>query len=321
MGKRFLFGAAGLLLLLLPAIAGAWLIGDFQIPAKKAKPQPVVRTRDAAGARASGAVAAASAKTPGSTFTEPVTGMEFVWVPAGCFQMGSPSSESGRDDDEGPVHRVCVDGFWIGKYEVTNAEYRKFKSGYDSGSFKGNSLNGAKQPVVNVSWNDAVAFAKWLSRKAGRKFRLPTEAEWEYACRAGTTTARFWGDGEVSACSFANVNDRTSKKKNNFSWPSFDCDDGYAVTAPVGSFRANAFGLYDMLGNVWEWCSDWYGENYYDNSPTQNPQGSGSGSNRVFRGGSWFISPRRVRSASRGRCGPGFRYNRLGFRLVASGRR
>ncbi len=243
--------------------------------------------------------------------------------------MGSPTRERGRGDDEGPVHKVCVDGFWMGKYEVTNAEYRQFKLGHDSGSYKGNSLNGGKQPVVMVSWEEAKAFAEWLSRKSERKFRLPTEAEWEYACRAGTTMVRFWGDGEELVCNYANVNDLNSlfilpfsfKRKNKFSWDNFSCDDGYAVTAPVGNFKSNYFGLYDMLGNVWEWSSDWYGGNYYKNSPVQNPQGPGSGSDRVSRGGGWGSGPRGVRSAIRYRFSPSFRCHSLGFRLVFPGRR
>ena len=255
------------------------------------------------------------------TFRDSTTGMEFVWVPEGCFEMGSPSWEINHQSDEGPVHRVCVDGFWMGKYEVTNAEYRRFKSGHDSKSYKGNSLNGAKQPVINVSWEDAVAFAKWLSAKSTKTFRLPTEAEWEYACRAGTTTARFWGEGESLACRYANVNDLTSKKVNKFSWANFSCDDGYVVTAPVGSFRANGFGLHDMLGNVWEWCSDWYDKDYYKNSLIRNPQGASSSSLRVIRGGCWGSNPWGVRSAIRYRDSPGIRDYDLGFRLVASGRR
>ncbi len=311
---RKIFWLGVLSVFLVPVVAGAWLIGDFQIPAKKEKPQLKSSSASASG---SGSNYASS----GKSFTEPETGMEFVWVPKGCFQMGSPSSESGRYSDEGPVHRVCVDGFWLGKYEVTNGQYRRYKSGHNSKSYKGNSLNGDSQPVVEVSWEDATAFSEWLSRKSGKKFRLPTEAEWEYAARAQTTTARFWGDGESGACNFANVNDRTSKRVNNFSWDNFSCDDGYAVSAPVGSFRANAFGLYDMLGNVWEWCSDWYSKNYYKSSPVNNPQGSFSGSLRVIRGGGWRLKPRSVRSAIRFRIRPGLRGLNLGFRLVACERR
>ncbi|MGE4297055.1 MAG: SUMF1/EgtB/PvdO family nonheme iron enzyme [Desulfovibrionaceae bacterium] len=251
----------------------------------------------------------------GKTWTDPATGMEFVWVPGGCFRMGSPASEKDRDNDEGPVHDVCVDGFWMGKYEVTNAQYRAFKSGHDSKMFNGHSLNGQDQPVVSVSWEDATAYAAWLSGKGNGRFRLPTEAEWEYAARAGTESARYWGDDPGQACGYANVADRTAKRQWS-GWTMHDCDDGYAVTAPVDRFRPNAFGLYDMLGNVWEWCQDWYGDGYYASSPRSNPTGAGGGSDRVLRGGSWANGPGYVRSANRSRGTPSDAYDGLGFRLL-----
>jgi len=134
-------------------------------------------------------------------------------------------------------------------------------------------MKGSEHPVTCVSFNDVEKFIAWLNRKGSRKFRLPTEAEWEYACRGGTTTIRFWGDDPDDACAYANVADRT-KDEDNRGWnPKHECSDGYFYTAPVGSFKANSFGLYDMLGNVWEWCSDRYGSDYYENSPVNNPQG------------------------------------------------
>jgi formylglycine-generating enzyme required for sulfatase activity len=171
---------------------------------------------------------------------------------------------------------------------------------------------------VEVSWEDARDYAAWLSRKTDQSFRLPTEAEWEYAARAGTDTARFWGELPDAACRYANVHDRTSKKGNGFSWTHHNCDDGYAVTAPIGSFRANAFGLHDMLGNVWEWCADWYGKDYYGYSPKDNPTGPSSESLRVIRGGGWSDNSERVRSAFRSWFTPNNRGGYLGFRLVLS---
>ncbi len=169
--------------------------------------------------------------------------------------------------------------------------------------------------MVNVSWNDAVAYAKWLSVTSGNKITLPTEAQWEYAARGKTSTVRFWGDGDVTTCRYANVADQTAK--TNWShWRVHDCSDGYAVTAPVGSFKPNRYGLHDMLGNVWEWCSDWYGKNYYSSSPRKNPQGPSSGTIRIFRGGSWGFNPRDIRAASRSMSEPGFMFINLGFRLV-----
>jgi len=253
---------------------------------------------------------------PCKTWREPVTGMAFVWVPGGCFEMGTPASEKGRGSDEGPVHKVCVDGFWMGQYEVTNAQFRRFRSGHDSKEYKGNTLNGDNQPAVYVSWNNAKAFADWLRQKNSGKytFRLPSEAEWEYACRAGTKTARFWGDDPNEACGYANVHDRTSKQVNKFKWENHNCDDGYAVTATVGSFKANELCLNDMLGNVWEWSEDWYGK--YSSGSQKNPKGPSGGSNRVIRGGSWYNLPRDVRCGRRSDDHPGNTNRNLGFRLV-----
>ena len=251
-------------------------------------------------------------------WTDPVTGMEFVWVPEGCFNMGSPQSESGRYSDEGPVHEVCVDGYWMGKYEVTNEQYRKYQSGHNSKDYKGRTLNDGNQPAVYVSWNDAKEFAKWLTRQSNNRyeFRLPTEAEWEYADRAGTTTSRYWGKDPDDACQYANVYDQTSKRINKFKRKHHNCDDGYAVTSPAGSFKPNAFGLYDMLGNVWEWCEDIYSKNAYRKHQRNNPIYTEGGSDRVIRGGSWLNGPRYVRSADRGWGEPGGRFSFIGFRLL-----
>ncbi|MDM8523252.1 SUMF1/EgtB/PvdO family nonheme iron enzyme [Desulfococcaceae bacterium HSG8] len=253
-------------------------------------------------------------RTTDKLWTDPVTGMEFVRIPKGCFKMGSPSGEKDRDSDE-VLHEVCVDGFWMGKYEVTNRQYRKYKSGHDSKDYEGNSLDGDKQPAVYVSWDDAKAFAKWLTGKSRHEFRLPTEAEWEYACRAGSRKARFWGDDPDDACRYANVADQTAKRKWS-GWTIHNCDDGYAVTAPAGSFRSNSFGLYDMLGNVWEWCEDIYADDAYSKHRRNNPIYAVGGSGRVYRGGSWSSLPAGVRCAGRPGNSPAVRYSDLGFRLV-----
>ena len=259
-----------------------------------------------------------SALSVGDVWKDPLTDMEFVWVPAGCFQMGSPNSESGVYSDEGPVHEVCVDGFWMSKYEVTNAHYRNYKSNHDSKSYEGKSLNGKSQPAVNVSWEEAKAYSKWMTRKHSSmyEFRLPTEAEWEYAGRAGTTTARYWGNNPDDACRYANVHDLTSKLVYNFKYQYHNCEDGYAVTSPVGSFTPNRFGLYDMLGNVWEWCEDIYSEDAYRKHKKNNPLYTKGGTYRVNRGGSWVYGWRFVRSTIRYRDMPGHGGPDLGFRLV-----
>ena len=266
------------------------------LPATKPEPSP-------------GAVA-------GKVWKEPLTGMEFVWIPKGCFQMGSPISGRGRNDNEHP-HQVCIEGYWLAKHEVTNSQYRQFKPSHDSGQYEGNSLNGDTQPVVEVSWNAAVAFAEWLTAKTGKTFKLPTEAEWEYAARAGTQTARYWGDDDASLCRHANIADRTSKVAfSDFTWAYDGCDDGYKVSAPVGRFAANAYGLHDMLGNVWEWTSSPYDQAYAGGE--KRAAAKDEGGQRVARGGSWGNEPRGVRSAARNYGSPAYRNLFLGLRLARS---
>ncbi len=174
-----------------------------------------------------------------------------------------------------------------------------------------------RHPVVDVSWNDAVAFCKWLSEKEHKKYRLPTEAEWEYACRAGTTT-RFWsGDDPESLIKAANIYDQSSAKKfPEWSKYALKGDDGFPFTAPVGSFQPNPFGLYDMHGNVWQWVSDWYGEGYYAKSPVDDPQGPATGIRHVRRGGAWHSWAMYARSSFRNWNRPFSRYFNLGFRVV-----
>ncbi|MFI5386961.1 MAG: formylglycine-generating enzyme family protein [Fimbriimonadales bacterium] len=171
-------------------------------------------------------------------------------------------------------------------------------------------------PVVCVSHNDAMEFCQWLSQKEGRTYRLPTEAEWEFACRADTTTLYSNGDDPEGLVSIANVADATLKRK----FPDFACikgDDGYLYTASVGSFASNRWGLYDMIGNVLEWCADWYDEKYYASSPATDPPGAPKASLRVFRGGCWSDYPWGCRPADRFWFMPGGRFSDLGFRVAA----
>lgn len=253
------------------------------------------------------------------TWREPVTGIQFVWVPGGCYLMGSPLSEDSRHMDEGPVHEVCVKDLWFGKYEVTNEELRKLHPDHNSGAFEKHSLNGDRQPAVHLSWEDAKSFAQWLTEQNGGqyRFRLPTEAEWEYAARGGTSTSRYWGDDSQGACEYENVADLTAQKL--WGWQDIHpCDDGYAATAPVGSFQPNGFGLYDMLGNASEWCEDIYGVDMYANYDRDNPlhRGWGAGLDRVVRGGHWHGGPESSRSASRASGMPRAMNDDLGVRLV-----
>jgi len=231
-----------------------------------------------------------------------VSGIDFVWVPEDCFRMGSPESEEKRDSDEGPVHEVCLDGFWMGKYEVTQAQWEQVMGSNPSG-FKGNS-----RPVERVSWNDAQEFLKKLNVKAGKEiYRLPTEAEWEYAARAGTTTPFYFG---------ATISTDVANYDGNYTYGSGSKGIYREQTTEVGSFPPNDWGLYDMHGNVWEWCQDWYESGYYSKSPSKNPQGPSSGTYRVLRGGSWYNFPYSCRSAYRFWCDPDSRVNNSGFRVV-----
>ena len=283
-------------------------------------------------------------ETPGATCAETTTGMEFVYVPGGCFQMGQTEAEKqqlltevSQEDyntyfaDELPRHQVCVKGFWMGKYEVTNAQYRRFKADHKNYEYEGKSLNGDTQPVVMVNWHEASAFTEWLTKKNRGQgaFRLPTEAEWEYAARGGAETIRYWGDDpkHTQACAYANVGDSAfasafpalvEQLKKDFKWFAHSCDDGYAVTAPVGSFRPNDFGLYDMLGNVWEWCQDAYAS--YSDTPTDGSAYESLGDekvNRLLRGGSWGNFTNYCRSAYRSRFEADSQYVNHGFRVVA----
>jgi formylglycine-generating enzyme required for sulfatase activity len=219
---------------------------------------------------------------------DPVTGMEFVWVPEGCFQMGS--NEGGSD--EKPVHEVCVDGFWMGKYEVTQGQWEKVL-GNNPSHFK----KGDNHPVESVSWDDVQAFINKLNARGQGGFRLPTEAEWDYACRSGGKQEQYSGGNDVNRVAWYREN---SGRK----------------TYPVGTKAANGLGLYDMSGNVWEWVGDWYGGDYYDKSPRNNPKGPSYGSHRVIRGGSWINVAGNCRSASRDVGAPGVRSDVLGFRLA-----
>ena len=182
---------------------------------------------------------------------------EMVVVPAGKFLMGSPSSEAGRTDYEGPQHEVVfAKPFAVGKYEVTFREWETCVAGKVCAQVGDNGSGRDRRPVINVSYEQALGYVEWLSARTGKKYRLLSEAEWEYAARGGSDYARFWGNATNLACQFANVYDASGKTVQKMDSETFDCDDGYSHTSPVGTFKPNNFGLYDMLGNVFEWVED-----------------------------------------------------------------
>ena len=258
----------------------------------------------------------------------------FVQIKSGTFAMGSPASEPNHEKDEGPQHKVTVSSFYMGKNEVTQKEYQEVM-GTNPSHFKGDNL-----PVEYVSWYDAVEYCnkrsekegltpvykinkkkkdknnlndfdekKWTVTmdKAANGYRLPTEAEWEYACRAGTTTPFSTGDNVTT--DQANYNGKYPYHKN----PKGEFRD---KLLPVGSFKPNPWGLYDMHGNVWEWCWDWNGD--YSDKAQKDPDGSASGLNRVVRGGSFSTNAARLRSANRFSTHPFDGYYNIGFRVVRS---
>ena len=233
-------------------------------------------------------------------------GPQMVVLPTGSFKMGSPTTESGRGNDEGPVRTVTISKrIAMGRYEVTFDDYKRFTDDRattqtlpgDRGWGRGS------RPVINVSQEDAKAYAIWLSAQTGRTYRLPSEAEWEYAARAGTTTRYSWGN-------------ELGRNRANCDGCGSEWDD--TQTAPVGRFAANAFGLFDMHGNVWEWVADCYHDNY-EGAPTNGSawtNGCGSTVRAVVRGGSWFSLPRTLRAAYRVWNSPSVRFSDNGFRLV-----
>ena len=216
--------------------------------------------------------------------------LEMVLIPAGKFKMGSPASEKGRGNFEKQHEVTLTNSFYMGKYQVTQEQWDGVLG--NNSSIK---TTGAMLPVTNVSWEDCQEFIKKLNTKTNGGYRLPTEAEWEYACRAGTTTAYSFGD-------------KITPRDANYK------DSKIGKPVAVGSYKPNAFGLYDMHGNVWEWCEDWYGD--YPTSAGIDPRRPEAKESHVLRGGSFCSDVSRVRSSLRYNVTPTFRYDDFGFRLV-----
>jgi formylglycine-generating enzyme required for sulfatase activity len=231
-------------------------------------------------------------------------GMKLVWIPPGEFQMGLKEYEE-------PVHPVkLTKGFWIGQFEVTQDQYQSVM-GTNPSEYKGGNL-----PIERISWNDAGEFCRKLEFKEGKTYRLPTEAEWEYACRAGTATKYSFGDSADMLWQYGNYCDASNT--SNYSSYTKDTrhNDRYAKTSPVGSFKPNPWGLYDMHGNVWECCSDWYKVGY-DSGMAINPTGPQEGKTRVLRGGCWDSAAKYCRSSARGwAVDPTEKSYKIGFRVI-----
>ena len=233
-------------------------------------------------------------------------GPEMVVIPAGEFMMGPSNSEGLRQ-----VRIKSI--FALGKYPVTFMEYERFTQAKGLKKLNDSGWGQGDHPAINMSWNDAIAYAQWLSQETGHSYRLPTEAEWEYAARAGTQTAYYWGEDPNMACEYANVHDVSSSQVNKFNWTHHACDDGFANTAPVGQFKPNRFGLYDMLGNVWEWSCSQYREQY--NGQEQQCMDKVDAV-RVVRSGSWGNEPNMLRIGNRVQLTPTTQNNGVGFRLA-----
>ena len=224
-------------------------------------------------------------------FTDPTTGIEFVLVQGGCFRMGD---KNGREDAT-PEHKVCVGSFSIGKYEVTQEQWKKVMD-WNPSAFR---QCGPNCPVTNVSWEDAQDFIAKLNAKGGKHYRLPTEAEWEYAARSRGKKEVYSGGNKIDAVAWYQ-------------------DNSGKTIHPVGQKRPNGQGLYDMSGDVWQWVSDWYDVTYYGKSPMKNPQGPATGSGRVVRGGSWNDEEWFAQTSTREAKDPRFRGFQTGLRLAVS---
>ena len=314
----------------------AWLLGLWLIAAAPAEPQAPPAAKPAAPA-ASGVV------------RDCPTCPEMVVVPAGTFVLGTSADARERDAERGespPLAVTMSRAFAIGRTEITVAQYREFVTAtlYSAPSDCRIASGGAwlrlpdrnwtqpgfpqpqadNEPVVCVSWDDAKAYTDWLTRRTGKIYRLPSETEWEYAARGGTTTPRYFGDRDSDedsvlsvACDYANVYDASAVVELPFGYPSARCSDGHTYTAPVASFKPNAFDLYDMIGNVREWLQDCFTGSYVGRPPDGRAwEWAGGCELRGARGGSWATRPGESRAAARGGEPQGLRQSDLGFRVV-----
>ena len=324
--------------------------GDLQKALKKGEPPAIIallagRTLGE-GVDPAELVRTLLKRKPGEIFRDCEQCPEMVVVPAGRFQMGDLNGDG--ESDEQPVHEVTIDHpFAVSRYEVTKGEFAHFvkATDYDTGntcevfemeeSWWGGSTSVWKKrsgfgwrtpgytqtdghPVVCVNWTDARAYMRWLSRETGKRYRLLSEGEWEYAARAGTRTAWYWGESESKQCQYANGADDPSANRQSIEWTDNDleCDDGVLHTSSVGAYKANGFGLYDMLGNVAEWVEDCWNASYTSAPTDGSAWTSGDCSKRMLRSGAWAYDSRNIRSAFRTADDAGIRHSALGFRVA-----
>ena len=293
---------------------GERALADSVVAAEQLAAEQAEAARQAAAERL-----AAERTRPGRVFQDCAACPEMVVVPAGDYMMGSPASEEGRFEAEGPRRRVTIrHPLAVGVYEVTFAEWDVCVGAGGCGGHRPDDEGWGRgsRPVINVSWEDAREYVRWLSRETGEDYRLLSESEWEYAARGGMTAARHWGESESQQCGYVNGLDATWRAGASDRDGGVACTDGYEYTAPVGVYGANAFGLHDMLGNVWEWTQDCWNENYSGAPSNGGAWLSGDCSRRVLRGGSWGNEPWFLRSASRFGYSAGVRNVDFGFRVA-----
>lgn len=291
-------------------------LGPLDFSSGAAEPPPTV-LRDPP------ALAAGAEPRAGTVFRDCPECPQMLVLPAGAFVMGSATHVRERDEDEGPAHTVTIaQPFAIGRFELRADEWMPCVRDGRCPALRDSGFGRGARPVLLVSWHEATAYAEWLSQKSGRSYRLLSEAEWEYAARAGTPTERFWGNATDRACAFANIADETVREAEPVftrDWVLHGCRDDYAFTAPVGRFAPNAFGMHDPIGNVWEWVQDCYHDDYAGAPNDGSAWTDGPCETRVLRGGSWGSDfPHNARSAARGREDPATRSFYAGFRVARS---
>ncbi|RMH09872.1 MAG: formylglycine-generating enzyme family protein [Nitrospirae bacterium] len=354
---RWVYGICGLLGL--GVVGGGNAVGWDQGPIRPVSPIQVRDATRASGNHASpplttitGRDGAPMVLLPAGEFWMGTSEQELAQLVRDCVQAGWRADRMACEQyfsDEQPRHRVVLDAFYLDQFEVTNAQFAAFvrSTGYvttaeregwayayvqEQGTWQVKDVVGAswrkpdgvedifqvgheQHPVTQVSWEDAHAYCQWAGK------RLPTEAEFEYATRAGTSTRFWWGQAYPSTRLVGNFADEAAKRQfPQWGFILSGYDDGYVKTAPVGSFERNAWGLADMIGNVWEWTADWYEKNYYAGSPALNPKGPLHGEERVIRGGSWHSAPQDLRSALRMWITPTVRTDKIGFRCAQDAR-